>query len=52
MHNCYNMYFKIDSRKNEFKHNSNGKLMLGLSIGQRRALFFYSNGKFFDYNLL
>jgi hypothetical protein len=45
------MYFWVESRKNEFKHGSNSKLIMGVAIGERRAILFYSNGKFFDYDL-
>jgi|JI6StandDraft_1071083.scaffolds.fasta_scaffold05931_11 hypothetical protein len=45
------MYFKIESRKNEFKHDSNSKLISGIAVGERRAILFYANGKFFDYDL-
>lgn len=45
------MYFKVESRKNEFKHDCNSKLIMGIAVSERRAILFYANGKFFDYDL-
>lgn len=45
------MYFKIISEKHTFQHNSSSKLIYGLPIDLHKVLLFYSNGRYYEYDL-